>query len=73
MSHWMEDADRVHKGLYLIGEDDDGDLCAPTRQRFPDGQRVWRRTRFPWLRLLSSRVQGKVIWLDRPSAILEEK
>lgn len=63
--HWMETAERVYSGFFLIGEDEDGDLCAPTRRRFPDGQRMWKRTNRPWLRLLSSRLQRKIVWLTK--------
>jgi hypothetical protein len=61
----METADRVHKGVFLIGEDEDGSLCHPTRQRFSDGQRAWKPyIRVNVFRLLSSRLQRKIVWLE---------
>lgn len=71
--YWMENADFVSSGQFLIGEDADGELCAPTWERFADGSRVWRRInrRNPvwWLRYLSSRFQRKVMFIDVPDDI----
>jgi hypothetical protein len=68
---WMADAERVRpdQGWFLIGEDENGLLCGPTRRRYPDGQRVWR----PYIRvsigrLLSSWLQRKIVWLELPPA-----
>jgi hypothetical protein len=65
--YWMESAERVRAGRWLIGEDENGLLCAPTWKRFPDGQRVWRPcVRVPVTRLLSSWLQRKIVWLEKP-------
>jgi len=65
--HWLENADYVSIG-FLLGEDADGELCAPTRQKFADGGRVWRRINrlSPtwWPRYLLSRLRGKVVFID---------
>lgn len=55
-------------GRYLIGEDEHGMWCAPTRRRFSNGGRVWRRcVRVNVLRLLSSWLQRKIVFVEAVS------
>lgn len=58
-------------GILDAGEDEDGEWCVPTRETpLEEGGRVWKRPKSPIrklecrLRLLSSRLQGKVIGLE---------
>lgn len=66
---WYENY--VGKGFFLAGEDEDGEWCVPTRETpTEEGGRVWRRPKSCIrkleckLRLLSSRLQGKIIGLE---------
>jgi hypothetical protein len=71
---WVSEAERVYDGggFYLIGEDWDGMFCAPTRRRFPNGERVWRScVRVPIGRLLSSWIQRKIVYVDLPDSALQ--
>ncbi|WP_109527154.1 MULTISPECIES: hypothetical protein [Nocardia] len=63
--HWTEAAERVGSDSYfLLGEDEDGNLCAATLRGDWYGPIKWWNP-LHWLAYLGSRITGRLVWLER--------
>lgn len=75
MSHWMETAERIQwdeESLWLVGEDDYGDLWVPyvpTDMR-PYWDRFCRWNPLHWVCYWNSKRRNEIVWLER--AVVEQ-